>query len=152
MTISIRPADIHDATLLSAIAVAAKKSWDYPHEWLELWSDTLNITPQFINNNNVWVATRGTEILGFVAISVRKDIAQVEHMWVQPQVMHQGIGTKLFRHCIQYCKTHGLTMIRIESDPNAKGFYEKFGAKQVGEVASKPPPRRLPVLTIQLTQ
>jgi ribosomal protein S18 acetylase RimI-like enzyme len=149
--ISIRQARSTEARVLSGIAMAAKKSWGYPDHWLDLWGDMLNITPDFIENNHVWVATTtGNTIVGFVAISIADDIAEVEHLWIQPQAMRQGIGNALFRHCLDHCTTHNLKMIRIESDPNARGFYEKFGAKPAGQVNSIPAPRVLPVLTIEL--
>ena len=41
---------------------------------------------------------------------------------------------------------------KIESDPNAQGFYERMGATKVGEVAGEAngQPRILPLLTIDL--
>jgi hypothetical protein len=42
--------------------------------------------------------------------------------------------------------------LRIESDPNAQSFYEKIGARKVGEVHSEvdSQPRVLPVMEINL--
>ncbi|MCG6970042.1 MAG: GNAT family N-acetyltransferase [Gammaproteobacteria bacterium] len=151
MNISIRHAHRTEASELSTIAKAAKKSWGYPDHWLELWSDSLNITPEFIEQHNVWVATADKSIVGFVAIRISNDTADVEHMWVTPPAMGQGVGKRLIYYCLDFCKTRHIKTLRIESDPNARGFYEKFGAKQTGEVPSTPAPRVLPVLAIPLT-
>ena len=39
MKVLIRDAKQADATQLSAIALAAKKHWNYPEHWFELWDD-----------------------------------------------------------------------------------------------------------------
>ena len=37
---------------------------------------------------------------------------------------------------ITRCKELGAHVLEIESDPNAQGFYERMGAKKVGEVVN----------------
>ena len=150
MKVSIRRASKAEAEQLSGIALAAKKHWDYPEPWFELWSDMLKITPEFISNNNVWVATYNNQAVGFAAISMNETVAELEHMWVIPKYMGQGVGKNLMTKVMQYCIHAGMKSLRIESDPNARAFYEKMGARFTGYVESIPKPRKLPVLVIEL--
>ena len=71
-------------------------------------------------------------------------------MWVIPKHMKKGIGKILMKTVIGYCEGSGIESLRIESDPNARGFYEKMGARLVDYVESKPEPRKLPVLKLEL--
>jgi len=150
MKISIRRAREAEAEQLSGISFAAKKYWNYPESFFEQWTDALKISPEFIAGNNVWVAVRNDEICGFAAISIRETVADLEHMWVVPKYIKQGIGKHLMKTVIEYCEDAGMESLRIESDPHARVFYEKMGARLVGYVDSKPKPRKLPVLRLEL--
>ena len=150
MKINIRMACETEAEKLSEISFAAKKHWDYPESFFEQWNDALIISPEFIASNNVWVAVHNNEIFGFAAISTKETIAELEHMWVIPKHMKKGVGKHLMNTVIEYCKDVGMTCLRIESDPNARVFYEKMGASLEGYVESKPNPRKLPVLKLEL--
>ena len=148
--IRIRMAEEAEAEQLSDIAFAAKKYWGYPASFFEHWQDVLRISPAFITNNNVWVAVCNNEILGFAAISIKETIAELEHMWVMPEHMKKGVGKALIEAIIKYCEAAGIESLTIESDPNARGFYEKMGAQLTGYIESKPEPRKLPVLKLEL--
>jgi len=148
--VSIRKASRADAKQLSGIALAAKRHWNYPEPWFKLWGDVLKITPEFIQNNNVWVADHNNQIVGFAAISINKSIADLEHIWIIPEHMRKGVGENLINKVIEYCQFNSIEKLRIESDPNSRIFYEKMGAKLIGYVESKPKPRTLPVLEIEL--
>ena len=150
MEISIRRASKTEAEQLSGIALAAKKNWNYPEPWFKLWGDMLKITPEFILNNNVWVADHNNQIVGFAAISINESVAELEHMWIIPKHMRKGVGENLIKKVIEYCQFNGIEKLRIESDPNAQIFYEKMGAKLIGYVESKPKPRKLPVLELEI--
>ena len=150
MKVKVRKGKKTDARRLSEIAIASKKYWQYPNSWFQLWGNTLEITPEFMAKNNVWVVTQEAELLGFVAISMKQLDAELEHMWVLPEYMNQGIGTMLMNQAIEFCRLNNMRALRIESDPNAKTFYEKLGAKHIGYIDSVPKPRKLPVLIIEL--
>lgn len=145
---------MNDADRLSEIALAAKRFWGYPDYWISLWNNKLIVTPEFIKLNKVWVATGSEILLGFSAISTAKksgeEVVELEHMWVLPSYMKKGIGKMLLSEIVKFCRVNHIRKIRIESDPNAKGFYEKMGARHVGYIDSIPRPRQLPVLEINI--
>jgi hypothetical protein len=55
-------------------------------------------------------------------------------------------------HLVARARAAGVEELRVVSDPNAAGFYLRMGACQVGEQASVPVGRRLPVLVIPLRE
>ena len=56
----------------------------------------------------------------------------MEHLWVRSMEQGRGVGRMLFRHGEMIAKRDGAAILRIESDPNAEGFYLAMGATAVG--------------------
>lgn len=132
-SVTIRPAHPPEAPQLTAIAIEAKGHWGYPEEWMNLWKESLTITPAYVKKHHVFVAEAHV-LLGFYAL-VEGSSWELDHFWVSPRAMGRGIGQQLFRHATGVIRTlaPGCPM-SIEADPNAEGFYVQMGAKRVGEV------------------
>lgn len=47
--IQIRHALPADADTLTRIAIAAKRHWDYPERWMEIWTPQLTFSPQYFD-------------------------------------------------------------------------------------------------------
>lgn len=152
MHIEVAKANTEQAVQLASVALAAKRHWDYPERWIEIWTPVLTITPEFIAAADVRTAVLDGEVAGFYALTYSDDRAVLEHFWVLPRYMGRGIGRRLWEHALARCRNNGCTILEIESDPNAQGFYEKMGARKVGERVSEldGQSRVLPVLEINL--
>lgn len=134
MTVAIRRADSSEAEQLTDIAHAAKRHWGYSENWIEKWSADLTITPDFIANNEVFVAMVNNEIAGCCALVVTGNLAEIEHMWIRPEHMGSGVGRALFEHTRDRARELQLPVLELSADPNAEGFYERMGAKRIGDV------------------
>jgi GNAT superfamily N-acetyltransferase len=132
--IEIRRAVLEDAGALSRIAFAAKGHWGYPEHWMEHWRETLTITPEFIRRNEVHVATIEGKPVGFYALVGEGRRIELEHLWVLPERMGEGVGRALFDHATGTATSLGAGVVGIEADPNAEGFYRRMGATRVGEI------------------
>jgi len=152
MDIRIRRARPDEAAALTEIAHAAKRYWGYPENWIEHWRDELTITPDFIANNETYVAVAGGEIAGCCALVLRDSQAELEHMWIRPEQMGTGIGRALFHQIVERATQLKAAGLEISSDPNAEGFYKRMGAKRIGEVQSEieGQPRVLPRMRFAL--
>lgn len=75
----------------------------------------------------------------------------MEHLWVLPTSMGQGIGRALLEHAAAHARSLGCTHISIESDPNACQFYQHCGAELVAHTESivDGVVRRLPILELR---
>ena len=146
----IRKASPEDAASLTQIAHDAKRHWGYPEHWIKHWQDDLTISPDFIVANQVFVAEQDDQILGFYALKIRHEKAELDHLWVAPEHIGSGVGKQLFIHAMQSAARRHVSEIEILSDPNAEGFYQKMGAHRVGETVSEidGESRGLPRLTI----
>ena len=155
MAISPPPARIRrgravDAPVLTEIAHAAKRHWGYPERLIELWKPDLTLSGEFVDTHPVYCAVQESDILGFYALSRADGVVELEHMWVAPARMGVGLGARLFQHAIATARSLGGSLLRIESDPNAEGFYRRMGAHRVGEVDARPRGRVLPLLVFEL--
>lgn len=146
----IRRALADEAGALSEIARQAKKHWGYPDHWIQHWNDDLTISADFIGSNPVFVADDEGALLGFYALMINQDKAELDHLWVTPDQIGSGIGKQLFLHAMQAAAGQNISVVEISSDPNAEGFYQKMGAYRTGETVSEidGQPRTLPHLKI----
>jgi N-acetylglutamate synthase-like GNAT family acetyltransferase len=134
MTLQIRRATPDESDKLTALAHAAKRHWNYPQEWINSWKSDLTLTPEFIANNEVFVATVDDTIAGCCALVTTEGLAELEHMWIDPGQMGKGVGRALFDHAKHRAIEHGFNELELSADPNAERFYERMGAQRIGEV------------------
>lgn len=146
----IRRAIAEESTALTQIAHDAKRHWGYPEHWIKHWQDDLTISLEYLVSNPVFVAETDNQILGFYALMIRQNKAELDHLWVAPQHIGSGVGKALFLHAMQSAAHRNVSEIEIEADPNAEGFYRKMGAHRIGETVSEIDgrARSLPRLTI----
>lgn len=133
----IRRASTEDVDKLTEIAHGAKRYWGYPDRWIEHWKDQLTITPDFVSANQVFLAEDEDKVLGFYALIIRSDKAELDHLWVDPKHIGTGVGKDLFLHAMQSASSHNVDAVEICADPNAEGFYRKMGAFRIGETISE---------------
>lgn len=150
ITMRIRRGLPGEVATLTQIAHDAKRHWGYPEHWLKHWQDELTISPDLVESNQVFVAEKDDQILGFYALVFRQDKAELDHMWVSPEHIGSGVGKELFLHAMQNAARRSVSEVEILSDPNAEGFYGKMGAHRIGETVSEidGESRSLPRLTI----
>lgn len=139
--------------MLTTIAHEAKRHWGYPEHWIKHWQEELTISPDYLATNQVFLAEKDDQILGFYALIIRQEKAELDHLWVAPEYIGSGVGKELFIHAMQSATRRNVSEIEILSDPNAEGFYRKMGAHRIGETASEidGQPRSLPRLTVDPT-
>lgn len=134
---------------LTQIARAAKAHWPYPQAWFGLWEehDLLAISETLIRDNTGEVAQLGGQSIGFYLLN-RAD-AELDHLWVLPEYIGEGVGRLLFRRLAARIRREGMSALRIASDTFAEGFYRRMGAVEVGKEASIPEGRLLTVFRYQ---
>jgi N-acetylglutamate synthase-like GNAT family acetyltransferase len=133
----IRAAEKEEAGRLSEIAQDAKRYWGYPEHWIRHWQDDLTISSEYVAANPVFVAAKDDQILGFYALMIRQDKAELDHLWVAPAHIGSGVGKELFIHAMQSAARRNVSEVEILADPNAEGFYRKMGAHRIGEEVSE---------------
>lgn len=159
----IRAASQEEADALSRIALAAKRSWNYPEAYLEIWKDELTITANYIRQNIVFVAEYKERPVAFYSIvTVPEDTSingievekgfWLDHLFVDPLWQHKGIGTALLKHALAYCRENWMEELKAFSDPFAAQFYEKMGARLLRHAPSTIEGRTLPVYCFSIEE
>lgn len=150
-----------DSERLTTIAFIAKRHWKYPDDYYELWKDELTISSNYINKNLVFNATLHNLIIGFYSIvEVKSDFMAgevlvkkgfwMEHIFILPEYHKKGIGRLIIQHALGKSKELGISSLKIFVDPNARGFYEKIGAKFIFDSKSSIPGRMIPVYELMI--
>jgi GNAT superfamily N-acetyltransferase len=150
--ILIRRVVPEEAGVLSQIAIAAKRHWNYPERWMEIWTPQLTFSPEYFEAYESWAAEQDDILVAFHTLQVRDGIAWIENMWVLPEYMGKGVGRQLFLHALELSRQRGCKSLRLEADPNAVGYYEKMGMSKIGEHLYEldGQPRILPLMEITL--
>jgi GNAT superfamily N-acetyltransferase len=145
-------AEAQFADALTQITFAAKRHWDYPETWIELWKPSMTITADYIDTHETWMVIMGTEPSAYYSFDEIEGARWLDNLWVLPEHMGQGLGRLLFEHALERCKGQGIRSLLIEADPNAQSFYEKMGARKVHEHHTELDGARriLPVMEINL--
>jgi predicted N-acetyltransferase YhbS len=150
----LRLARIDEAPGLSELCVRSKASWGYDEAFMALARVVLHVNPEQIAAGDVWVATDADgEVAGMVALgpSEQPDTLDLDKLFVEPQRIRSGVGSALVAHAIDEARRRGTKRLTILADPNAAGFYERNGARRIGEAASDAiPGRSVPLYEIKL--
>ena len=149
MTIRFRRVHDSEAPHLTAIAFAAKRHWQYPEAWIELWSDELTVTREYILTNPVFGAVSGGSLAGWYALDCREKDWELDYFWVLPEKMGCGVGTAMMQHAKGLFYSSQAETLSVISDPHAEPFYLKMGFQKVGTHPSTPKGRILPMLAFR---
>ena len=131
-SLQIVRAQPEEAPTLTHIAFRAKRHWGYPEPWIESWREILTIRPEYVARHDTYAARIGDRTVGFYSLSSEGGVSRLEHLWVLPEAMRQGVGRALFAHAVVRAGGMGCRKLEIESDPNAEGFYQRMGARRAG--------------------
>jgi GNAT superfamily N-acetyltransferase len=141
-----------EAAQLSRIALAAKRHWGYPERWIEIWTPQLTYDTDYLLQNESWAAEMDDGPVAFYTLLEKDGAAWLENLWVTPERIGKGIGKELFLHAVNQARRRGYTLLQLEADPNAAGFYEKMGMHKIGERHTEvdSQPRALPIMEMAL--
>ena len=149
--ITIRDAIPSEAKYLSDLTARSKSHWPYDQEYLKQAALATQVTEEDIRFWYFRVAESEGNILGFYGLAPVNNEYQLDHLWIEPKYIGQGIGKILFADAVLYAKKSGWTKFTIVADPYAENFYLKQGAQRIGKRESKIKPGFfLPVLEFNI--
>jgi len=140
----------YDRHVLTEIAFSAKRHWNYPEEWIQLWTDQLTISAPYIRDHYVFklVEEASQEIVGFCALEHHRIASSLEiaHAWIRPDYIGKHLGEWLVNFALSNLQSLPVNRYVVTADPHVTGFYEKLGFTITHTIASKPLGRWIPVM------
>ena len=107
-----------------------------------------------VATGNVWVAIGADgEVVGMVALGPgeRSDTLDLDKLFVEPRWIRTGVGRILLSYAVSEARRRGAGRLTILADPYAAGFYERNGARLIGQAPSDAiPGRSVPLYEINL--
>jgi GNAT superfamily N-acetyltransferase len=140
------------AAALSALALRSKGHWGYGAAFLEACRAELTLTADQAAAARVVHADDGS-VCGFHLLAADLDSmpgrGELLMLFVDPPAIGHGVGRALLEDAVGAAAGRGWSVLRVESDPGAEGFYLANGAVRVGTVPSgSVPGRELPLLEL----
>ena len=154
-------ADTNHLNRLTEIAFSAKKHWNYPDEYYEIWKDELTITENYLKNYIVKIIADSDIIKGFYSFCYNEGEKQIgeifiekgywlDHMFLEQKYIGNGLGKIMFIDLIYEIKNRNGTFFNVFADPFSAGFYEKMGCKFIRESKSSIKNRNIPVYQYEI--
>jgi GNAT superfamily N-acetyltransferase len=124
----VRPATRADHERLRELTFESKAHWGYDPDLVRSWTDGL----EFKEGPERWLAEEGGAVVAWVELVPPSEGAAVlEHLWVAPEAIGKGLGTRLFELAAARARELGAKRLEWGAEPNAVGFYEKVGGRKL---------------------
>lgn len=136
--LTYKAAKLNDAQLLSRTAFVSKQFWGYSDDLMALWKAEIEITEEYILNNEVVKVFDENCFIGFYALKEKENkCLEIDHLWLLPNYIKKGYGKQIFSHILGYAKETGVLKLNLVAEPNAKTFYDKMGGVVIKKNQSK---------------
>jgi GNAT superfamily N-acetyltransferase len=129
--VTIRAARRSEWELLREIAFRAKSHWGYDAEVVRKWASRMDLSDSLSDKREVYVAEIGGPLAGWASLMSKGDVGWLDDLWIEPEWIGKGVGTKMFRHAVSRGHELAAARIELEAERHAIGFYEKMGARYV---------------------
>ena len=130
----VRIAARNEKKLLEDLQRRASLVWEEYRQALLAHPDAIELPPEYIEAAHTYVAERGGQILGFSVVIPRLDgDADLDGLFVEPDVWKQGTGTRLVEEAARLSASRAAEWLYVVGNPNARGFYETCAFEYLGE-------------------
>lgn len=129
MTPLLRAPHMDELDALARLCWRSKAFWGYSPEFMAACAHVLRVDPAWVASGWVAVGCAQDVPKAVAAISVDGAEAELELMFVAPEAHGRGLGRALMTWATQTAHARGAQVLRILSDPGARGFYQRVGAR-----------------------
>ena len=139
-----------DHEVLTAVTKKSKAYWGYSETQIELWSEFLTVTKNYIETQSVFKAAVDDKIAGYYSFYPEDDYIKLDNLFVLPEYIGKGIGKMLLLDFLHRTKAAGANKIKLHSEPNSELFYAKYGFVKTGQIETSIKDRYLPVMELDI--
>jgi GNAT superfamily N-acetyltransferase len=133
----VRPAEVPDGAALADLYRRSSLSnvGDQPH--LLEHPDALAFPWSEGVQARTRVATRDRQIVGFATLESTNAVTELEHLFVDPDSMRQGVASALIRDAVVVARAYGARRLVVTANPHALAFYLRVGFFEDGATTTR---------------
>lgn len=132
--LDIRLARADDRQDLIDLLWRASLAWDVVRQDLLDNPEVIDVDPEMIARNQIFVAEEGERVVGFATIIPREgNDAELEGIFVEPSDWRKGIGMALLHQIEREARAWSANRLHVVASPNVEGFYSAAGFTKTGE-------------------
>ena len=131
MNFLLRAAILADAPAIADVYLASRTTFlayaplAHSDADIRVWIET-----KLIPDASVTVAEHGGEVVGFVATAVEGPLLWLDQLYVRPDSVGLGLGSKLLEHALAGV-TQPVRLYTFQANAGARRLYERHGFKAV---------------------
>jgi ribosomal protein S18 acetylase RimI-like enzyme len=145
----IEKANSNDTIVLTELTKKSKAFWGYSDEQIEIWSEQLTISKAYIEEKEVYKLLIDGHITGYYSYFNEYDSKiRLDNLFILPDFIGKRLGKILMDDFLVRLAHTGAKKVILEAEPNAEGFYAKFGFVKIGEIETSIKNRYLPVMEL----
>lgn len=131
MKTAISRADPHDWKLLTNIIFLSKQLFSPSYTDFQKFMHHFTISEDEIRTSPFYKLSTNNMVFGFYSIRrFEHQFVKVEHFYVHPEFIGQGVGTKLMQNLL----TVHYKKLFLEAEPSSTPFFQKHGFQPVGHI------------------
>jgi GNAT superfamily N-acetyltransferase len=126
-SLRIRSANPRDGERLREIAVASKSHWGYDLDRVRQWAAMGDFSPEGLRRKEVYVAEVAGLVVGWAALIAKGEVCLLDDLWIEPEWIGKGIGTRLFEHAAKRGRQLGANRMEWEAESHALWLLRQNG-------------------------
>lgn len=148
---TIENATANDNEILTVLTKKSKAYWGYSEEQIEMWSEVLTISKEYIATKSVYKLVVNNEIVGYYSFfHESEETIELDNLFVWPDFIGKGFGQILMKDFLLRLENSGIKKVVLDAEPKAEKFYERIGFVKVGEIQTSIKDRFLPKMELLL--
>src|SRR5665648_177744 len=125
--------ELNELPAINDLISRSKSFWSYDEDYLRQAIPIIQVTEQWLKDHEGY-SIYLEELVGFMGLEIEGENVTLRHLWIHPDMVRKGFGTKIVNYLRELSRERGFQSIRFISEPPAEGFYRKLGAEFTGEV------------------
>lgn len=114
----------------------ASRAFPEYREQLEAHPEAIHLPLDQVQRGEVVVAEGVDRVAGFAVIVIGADGAELEGLFVEPDLWLRGVGSMLVEYAVHEARRAGVSLTVIAA-PGAREFYERCGFTVEGEAGTR---------------
>lgn len=136
--VTIKEAKSCDIALINEIMLNSLSHWSYTKEELNKIMDLYKINEDYLVKNPVYLVYEKEILLGFFCFIKNKfHENELDYFIIKNELIGRGYGRMMWEACCDKAKLLMIKEFKVMSTPDAKSFYQKMGAQEIGFCQSK---------------